>query len=351
MSFDAELKRVFDAAMAELTRLSEAERDRARQDALERGRTEGRAEGWEDGREHGRSVAEQESRAAVEAAVAAVRAETASDLAAVERLLDGVRALDRARSLSEILDTLASCAAREVARAGVLLVREGRLTGWRLMGFETTRGDTGVDIALDEGGVIAEAVRTNAAASGETGGEAGPPRFAALDKGRESLAVPLALCGDIVAVLYADEGTGSPRSGEHARQTWPELLEILARHAARALEGMTALKAARAMSDGQRQGEPRVRVKAAAADEDDGDTAARRYARLLISEIKLYHEPEVAAGRRDRDLATRLGGEIARARVLYEQRVPAAVRERSDYFHDELVRTLADGDATLLQLT
>ncbi len=79
--------------------------------------------------------------------------------------------------------------------------------------------------------------------------------------------------------------------------------------------------------------------------------SARRYARLLVSEIKLYHEAAVADGRRDRNLATRLGGEIARARALYEERVPPQVRQRADYFHDELVRLLADGDATLLQLT
>src|SRR5437867_785583 len=77
---------------------------------------------------------------------------------------------------------------------------------------------------------------------------------------------------------------------------------------------------------------------------------AWRYARLLVSEIKLYHEAAVVEGRRDRDLATRLGGEIAHARVLYEQRVPPDVRRRGDYFHDELVRTLADGDATMLEL-
>jgi len=35
---------------------------------------------------------------------------------------------------------------------------------------------------------------------------------------------------------------------------------------------------------------------------------------------------------------------------LYEQRVPPDVRQRADYFHDELVRTLADGDATMLEL-
>ena len=60
--------------------------------------------------------------------------------------------------------------------------------------------------------------------------------------------------------------------------------------------------------------------------------SAQRYARLLVSEIKLYHEQAVVEGRRDRDLATRLGGEIARARVMYEQRVPAHVRQRADIF-------------------
>ena len=82
----------------------------------------------------------------------------------------------------------------------------------------------------------------------------------------------------------------------------------------------------------------------------DDDTSARRYARLLVSEIRLYHESAVIDGRRDRDLATRLGGEIARARVMYEQRVPPHVRGRADYFHDELVQTLADGDSSLLEV-
>jgi hypothetical protein len=82
----------------------------------------------------------------------------------------------------------------------------------------------------------------------------------------------------------------------------------------------------------------------------EDEASARRYARLLVSEIKLYHESAVLDGRRDRDLATRLGGEITRARVLYEQRVPPHVPQRADLFHDELVRTLADGDASLLEV-
>jgi amino acid transporter len=42
-------------------------------------------------------------------------------------------------------------------------------------------------------------------------------------------------------------------------------------------------------------------------------------------------------------------GEIARARLLYEQRVAPETRLRADYFHDELVRTLAEGDPSLLE--
>jgi hypothetical protein len=116
------------------------------------------------------------------------------------------------------------------------------------------------------------------------------------------------------------------------------------------LEALTAFKTARALThrpEPAAAAVPQDVVDEAVAEED---TSARRYARLLVSEIKLYHETAVVEGRRDRDLATRLGGEIARARVMYEQRVPADVRTRAHYFQDELIRTLADGDASLLDV-
>ena len=79
-----------------------------------------------------------------------------------------------------------------------------------------------------------------------------------------------------------------------------------------------------------------------------GEESARRYARLLVSEIKLYNEAAVHIGRQQRDLRQRLRGEIDRAQRLYEERVPSAVGARDQYFHQELVQTLADGDASLL---
>jgi hypothetical protein len=75
---------------------------------------------------------------------------------------------------------------------------------------------------------------------------------------------------------------------------------------------------------------------------------ARRFARLLISELLLYHEDAVVTGRKQRDICARLAVEIDKSRQAYDQRVPHQVRARADYFHEELIRTLAQGDALAL---
>ena len=75
---------------------------------------------------------------------------------------------------------------------------------------------------------------------------------------------------------------------------------------------------------------------------------ARRFARLLISEIKLYNEQKVAEGRSEHDLYDRLREYIDRSREMYDKRVKAEVAARYDYFHGELVNTLAEGDVAKL---
>ncbi len=203
-----------------------------------------------------------------------------------EAIVAALRGMDEARSLTDILDVLAAAAAEHGRGVAIRLRQNGRLEPWR---------GSGVDQAPE----APDAVR-----------------------------MPLRVAGEAIGELSAEEGAA-------------DALEILARHASRCLESMTAFRTARALA---RQPDPPTE-----ADANEEDVSARRYARLLVSEIKLYHEAEVVAGRRDRDLTARLGGEIARARVLYDQRVPPHVRQRADHFHDELVRTLADGDSTLLE--
>jgi hypothetical protein len=77
---------------------------------------------------------------------------------------------------------------------------------------------------------------------------------------------------------------------------------------------------------------------------------ARRFARLLVSEIKLYNEPKVDAGRKNKDLYERLREDIDRSRQMYDERITEDVRKNSNYFYDELVRILADNDAGALGL-
>lgn len=75
---------------------------------------------------------------------------------------------------------------------------------------------------------------------------------------------------------------------------------------------------------------------------------ARRFARLLVSEIKLYNEQKVTEGRDASDLYQRLREAIDRSREMYDKRVQPAVASKFDYFHYELVNSLAEGqDAKL----
>ncbi len=75
---------------------------------------------------------------------------------------------------------------------------------------------------------------------------------------------------------------------------------------------------------------------------------ARRFARLLVSEIKLYNEQKVSDGRNQSDIYDRLRDDIDRSRQMYDKRVAPPVAALHDYFHQELVNTLAEGDAAKL---
>lgn len=89
-------------------------------------------------------------------------------------------------------------------------------------------------------------------------------------------------------------------------------------------------------------------VEVANEDERRLHNDARRFARLLVSEIKLYNEQKVSEGRSQNDLYVRLREYIDRSREMYDKRVKPEVAVRYDYFHQELVNTLAEGDEAKL---
>ena len=280
----------------------------------------------------------QRAEARGEALAEARVSERQAELARAERLLAGVRALDAAASLSDALDALAGAAHHEAGRAAVFVVRGDELRGWAHAGFDAATPDARTLVwPLADAGLLA--VAANEARLVNTASVDAPvPSPLAFDStDRVGVAAPVIVDRRVVAVLDVDA------QGDAAREVpsaWPEHVELLARHASRCLEALTARQAIRARSGAVSADEP---VEPAGDDE-----SARRYARLLVSEIKLYHEGAVDAGRRARDLRLRLRPQIERARHLYEERVPRPVRAQADFFEQELVRTLADGDAGML---
>jgi GAF domain len=195
-----------------------------------------------------RVAADQELSTKIDDAVARAgtdaRAEAAANVAAASgRLVEAIRAIDSAQALSTIFDVLVSAATAEVGRAAVFLLQGASLKGWRLVGFDLLGGDgSRIEVPIADGGMIAEAaesahvVRLDPAVPPVTQ----PPAFADLAPSSMALAVPLMMSGQVFGVLYVDEGTHEPVS----RESWPAAIEVLARHAARTLEAVTATKLA-----------------------------------------------------------------------------------------------------------
>ena len=181
MSFDEQFKQAFEtlsdrlrddiarhvrAVVEELSSAAQAERERAAEDAARAADAAVR-------------TAADAARTAADAAAAGARADMRhADLSARERLLAAIRAMDRARSLTEIFDALSVGAEREAPRAAVLLVRDATLRGWRFTGFDAALDRShDIELSLEQSGVIGEAIRTLVATSATSADPSASPPF------------------------------------------------------------------------------------------------------------------------------------------------------------------------------
>jgi hypothetical protein len=310
-------------------------------------------------------------------------------VAGMRRLVQGCRKLDEGQSLSQLLDTLGTQAAAEAARCALFVVRGRALQGWSLAGFANAPSDPraitiGLDVLPELARVVAQAQRAEVQTAVFASEAADVLSFMNLPSVDTGVAVPVTVGGQVAALVYVDDGG---REDRPVPATWPEAIELLVRHAARCLEAQTAIRAARLNANAAAPSAPQplravpspasqpqtpapvaemptpvpaasvavptptVPVTSSSGMSDAyAEEHARRYARLLIADIRLYNEAAVRTGREQRDLAHRLQPEIARARHAFEERVPVSVRQRERFFDEELVRTLADGDEALLGL-
>ena len=269
------------------------------------------------------------AKTAIAAPAAAIASAGALPPAAFDRVLAAISDLDGTHTLASALDLLLAHSGAVAGRAALFLIDGDHLKAWKSSAIP----DADVRMVASPiagADLLARAIQTGRATPSSS--DLPAPPFAKLPADGAGLAVPVMIGGRAVAVLYVDSGAKPAPPGSDAT------IELLARHTSTVVALRTAMRTLDVL-----RGVP--------ADTPNGhadEQSARRFAKLLVSEIKLYNEPAVRAGRQQRDLRERLRSEIDRAQRLYEERVPPGVSARAAYFQQELVQTLADGDATLL---
>jgi len=261
-----------------------------------------------------RHFAEETSRLRAEGEQRVAAAVAAAEQLEPGTLLHAFREIESAATVSDALAAIARAGAAQSPHAALFVANGSRLDRWPVEGSEAAEEQIAAAEIL---GNLEKALHTGTV----------------VRNNGTSVAAPLLLDGTAVGVLYGDKGDGSA-------EAWAETLETIARYGAAHLGYLTALRTAQARDwIGRRH---------PAANGREDAQSARRYARLVVSEIKLYNEAAVRDGRAHRDLLRRLAAEVDRARRLYEERVPSTVPDRDRHFHQELVQTLAGGDPSLL---
>ena len=69
---------------------------------------------------------------------------------------------------------------------------------------------------------------------------------------------------------------------------------------------------------------------------------------ILVEEIMLYNQAKVAQGKKNQDLYTRLREDIEKSRATYQKRYGNTAAAGADYFNQELIRSLAEDDISLM---
>jgi hypothetical protein len=96
--------------------------------------------------------------------------------------------------------------------------------------------------------------------------------------------------------------------------------------------------------DVQTEVAPAATASAMSPEDEEIHRKARRFARLLVEEIKLYNQDKVLEGRTNNDLCERLKDATDKSRSTYQKRYGNTVAASGNYFEDEVKRSLAEDD-------
>jgi hypothetical protein len=282
------------------------------------------------------------------------------DALTTEGLDRQVRAVVEADNPSAVFKALLEGARLAAPRAAVFLVRQDQIKGWGSIGYggeaaQKQRAHNSPAGAGWLGRIVAE--EEPASESGSIGGD--------LDFGQppssEWFGTAVRVKSRAIALLVAERGADE--------QPWaPPLLQLMVRVAQLRLDLDLLRRKLRGSAPEPRQAaEEEAAAEAPAKDaasagelspapekpsrspEDEKQLeAARRYARLVATDIRLYNEEAVMLGRRHGDLVQRLGDHLGRGKETFLRRHGSLGPAGLEILHDAYVQVLAAGDGQLM---
>ncbi|HTR24230.1 MAG TPA: hypothetical protein VMI10_09600 [Terriglobales bacterium] len=84
------------------------------------------------------------------------------------------------------------------------------------------------------------------------------------------------------------------------------------------------------------------------SEDEEVHRKAKRFARLLVDEIKLYNKSKLEEGRAKKNLYDVLKDPIDKSRATYQKRYGSTVAASGNYFEDEMKRSLAEDDLSVM---
>ncbi|HEX3587438.1 MAG TPA: hypothetical protein VH024_15660, partial [Candidatus Angelobacter sp.] len=230
------------------------------------------------------------------------------------------------------------------------VVKGGSISGWQGIGFEDNEAIKTLSVNAGSG-LAGKAIKARTPASGSAQEfDAGFVNSVKVPAGDRCLVLPLVVKDKVAAVIYADAGTAPggmlDASGLQALTRFAAIWLELA--ALRKAGGLAAEEAPPLQPAAMAATAASSAVTPAASDEDELHKKARRFAKLLVEEIKLYNQPRVEEGRQHKDLYDRLKVDIEKSRSTYDKRYAESAVASANYFTQELIRILADNDVSLM---
>ena len=278
---------------------------------------------------------------------------------ASDALIAAISSIEQSHVQAEILKALLEGVAKFSARSALFVVRGTALAGWQARGFvdDNIRG-----LSLDGSkGLASRAIHDRSrasAAAAEFDSEFARKHGNPWDG--SSTVFPLIVKDKVAAILYCDSGRATGHQADYpAIDVLIRFTGLWLEHAAGKKNAATAEAeagahaappaVAAAMSPERKAANaPEPALDHVPAEEQEVHNKAKRFAKLLVDEIKLYNQSKVAEGKQNRDLYKVLREDIEKSRATYEKRYGSTPAASGKYFDSEVVRILADNDRSLL---